>query len=751
MRINNNQRRVLQLQAQQSAYREVIGKLRNFQNTFFDQLNRANFLRAPSLFNQVGTTVSTGGEPRTPGGVTVSATPGATPATYDVRLLSKATAASLTGTAVSGGARVDLDAINAPGTYAFSVNAGGVLRSFSINITDEQLAAPNGKVNAINDVLRDAFGSSSDGGMVRINSDGVISAVDRRSLAISGVFRMSNTQNLDFDPLNMPGGSNSIVVQIGGSARTINFNTIAADHFDVLFDSSNNLLDFIGDTDGLQAHLQAFNTANDTNITVAQFNQRREQFVDLSNGDTNNSNLDDIISDFNQNSFKTAVEAVNWGNGLNIAVNFSGNTATLTTPVSSPMVVMSGSPNNNPFGITNSTSIVSASVSTSATLGSLGFFSGDNATLTINNVEIALTAGMTVAQMMTAVSNSSAGVNMTFSSLTGGFTLTGKNQGASHQISLTGTDTDLIDKLGLGAQATSVLGANMRLRINSDSQIVESATNRYTIDGTTFEFSSHAEIGVDFRVVVAQSSAGAVQAIGNFVREYNKLIQDVFGMLNEAPDKRYHFLTDHDLDEMHLSDRQQTQWEDRAKLGLLHRNSAITEIMSRMRMAMLTSVAGPDGKPFSIFDIRGNTGEHAIRPVADFRQNGQLEFNEQALIEALNRNPEEIMRLFTDSTNGIMAKLESELDRAVSTRLDQWGNPLGILTRRAGLATGISANNNTLHDRIKNLNQMIDTLQARHDRQQDRFWKQFTAMEKQFASLNNQSSHLAGMFGNVWG
>jgi flagellar hook-associated protein 2 len=111
-----------------------------------------------------------------------------------------------------------------------------------------------------------------------------------------------------------------------------------------------------------------------------------------------------------------------------------------------------------------------------------------------------------------------------------------------------------------------------------------------------------------------------------------------------------------------------------------------------------------------------------------------------------NRNPEDIIALFT-SENGLISRLEMQIDRAISTSVGREG----VLIARAGSATGRTAVQNTINDRIKSLNDTINTLQGRFERQQDRFWRMFTAMESQFATLNNQSSQLAGMFNNIWG
>ncbi|MCL1866557.1 MAG: flagellar filament capping protein FliD, partial [Oscillospiraceae bacterium] len=456
------------------------------------------------------------------------------------------------------------------------------------------------------------------------------------------------------------------------------------------------------------------------------------------------------IKAYNANNFKKAVEGLKWANDVEITVGGTSDAYTITTSGMEGMRVVDPKTSANDLKF-DSVALpdfkqTSSSINNSSTLASMGIDDGE---IKINGVTITVNDAMTVKTLIDTVNNSGAGVVMSFSALTGTFSVNSIATGANSRVDLVDVNgTGIFEGLGIGSNAEErKAGTNLQLTINGQS--VETSGSSYTIDGTTFAFASTVAEGTEITVEVGKTSAGAVDAIKSFVNDYNNLIKDIFGMVNEKPDKKYHFLTDYDLEEMELSDRQQQQWEDKAKLGLLNRDSAITDIMSRMRMSMMTSVMGSSGRPFTIFDIKGNDGTAAMKPSSDYAKNGQLEFNEQALIEALERNPEDIMKLFTDKDTGIMVKIEQELERAVSTKLDDYGNPKGILVQRAGLATGYSAMKNSLYDKIKNLNSLIDTLQTRYEKQQDRYWRIFSGMEKQLGAINSQSSYIANMFGNM--
>lgn len=823
LRINNNQRRVLRLQSQQESYREVIGKLQNFQNTYFRF--GANFLRNPSTFNQVKATTTVNGEVRTPAGVTISAGANATRGSYEVTLLNNATRTTMTGSAFQNeNAAVDLNALGV-GHHAMNVRIGDVSRNISFEVTNAGNNAS--KVDAINEALRGAFGMTNTPGVgiVTMNASGAISSVNSGAITVSNVIGMQDNHAFAVDFADMTAGNNSFNVQVGNVFRTINFASVEAGHFDILYNDTGTRLstlsnedraDYLAgvaqdrfvaaqaqawtdwegssaDTPASRTQMRAFAyaqahgvnapdeaTVDDWMTTIGLTDQEafnvnfafnpttrlavfRTQVNNEYNAATTRINLipEDVrdtmtqaeaVATFNHNRFTTALNAQSWGTvpgttpPESIKVEFAGGQ--LTSTDGRPIAVTRNASSANDFGLTELTA-QSATVSGTATLGAMNLLGGaDTGTITINGVDIELRANMNVNQMVTAVTNSAAGVTMTFSSLDNNFTLTSKTQGAGQEITV--TNSAITNRLGLTsgtANATANNGLNMRVDING--QIIETASNSHTIDGTTFTFGPNAAEGanaVTFNVEVAGDTSRAAEVIKNFVNDYNALIKDVFAMLNERPNRKFHFLTENDIDESGMSDREIERWEREAKKGLMFNNSAVSSVMSGMRTAMMSSVVGANGQLFNIFNIRGNDGTHAMRPVADFRENGRLEFNEAALIEALERNPEDIIALFTGE-NGLMVKLEQQIDRAISTNIGREGT----LVSRAGSATGRTAIQNSISEQINGINRTIDTLQGRYNRQQERFWRMFSAMESQFASLNSQSSQLAGMFNNVWG
>jgi flagellar hook-associated protein 2 len=392
-----------------------------------------------------------------------------------------------------------------------------------------------------------------------------------------------------------------------------------------------------------------------------------------------------------------------------------------------------------------------------ANLGALGIEDGQ--TITVNGRNIELSARMTMSEFATAVSNAGAGVSMSFSALNNNFSVTTTGTGADARIAFEGAD-EILAALGLNIDVNAPIardhpdfdsnfvagfraGTNLVIEVNGAR--IETQSNEYTIDGTTITFARHAVASDEmFRIEVGKNPGAAVDVVKRFVEDYNALIRDItLGMLREKPSRQHHFLTDFDLEEMGLNDTQIANWTTLANRGLLHNNSTVSNVMLQLRLSMSTVINDSRGGRFGLHSIVGNDGSPAIRPSGDWQEMGLIQFDEKALLEALERNPDDIASLFSGD-DGIMARMHQEIQRAINASGPE--STHGSLVRRAGLSTGLTNTRNALHSRITSLNDMIKTLETRYEKRQERFWSQFTNMERQFASLNSQSDQIGGFF-----
>ena len=394
------------------------------------------------------------------------------------------------------------------------------------------------------------------------------------------------------------------------------------------------------------------------------------------------------------------------------------------------------------FEITDVTGTASQ-VSTSSTLDELGIpaDANGNYSFSINGVDFTFSGDTTISDMMKKINASTAGVKMSYTTLTSQFVITANEYGRDVEIDLKDT-SGVLEALGFEKKADGTLGdftegTNTVLIINGEE--IETNSNSYTVDGTTFTF-TQAAVGQEFNNEVSRDYSKAIDTIKSFVADYNELIDFIYGYVDDEPNNDYYFLTDDDLDEMDLSDSQATKWENMAKKGLLYRDSTLTDIMSKLRTVLYNSVDAADGSKVGLYTL-------GITTSSDYTNHGKLVFDDTKDFEALfEQYADEITTLFTDSEKGIATQFERIIDNA--TRTTGAAGERGTLVDKAGVSGTASATSNTIYNKIKSLQDMIATLKARYEQQQDRYWKIYGNMETMLGNLNSQTSYINQLLGN---
>ena len=261
-----------------------------------------------------------------------------------------------------------------------------------------------------------------------------------------------------------------------------------------------------------------------------------------------------------------------------------------------------------------------------------------------------------------------------------------------------------------------------------DGTRVESNSNSFIHNGVTISFTEAAAGAGDITIGVAKDPTSSKAAIMSFVEDYNTLINELNGMVNEKPNPDYGPLTDDERSE--LSESQIEKWESQAKLGLLYQDTTVSGILGTLRTALMGSVDS-----FSLSNM-------GITTSSNYQDNGKLMVDETKLDKALADHSEDIVALFTAPTTGLYSKLDSALDAAISTTGDK-----GTLIRLAGASTGVSALDNSITEQIASLQDIMDSLEEQYESEQERYWNKFTALESTMAQLNSQQSYIASLLG----
>lgn len=471
------------------------------------------------------------------------------------------------------------------------------------------------------------------------------------------------------------------------------------------------------------------------------------------------------VRDFNTANIQNNLGAVTFkGEFANIkavvnddgTVSISGEATYTTTdedgnelpPAAKSFAITQGDKNANDFGFdkvsTHSASGgVSNQISTTQTIDSLGLTADENGkyNFSINGVDFSFSGDTTIKDMMREVNASKAGVKMAYTTLTNQFTITANEYGKGTEITFDDGDEGLLNELGFNAGSTFIEGQNTIVEINGEH--IETASNSYTVDGTTFTFTSSAE-GTEFTNEVKRDYSKAIDAIKSFVEDYNKLIDEVYGYVDDEPNSDYYFLTDDDKDEMDLSDSQEEKWDKLAKKGLLYRDSTLQSIMSSLRSVLYSSVDAADGTKVGLYRL-------GITTTANWADHGKLQLSADITDEQFEATfaqyADEFAKLFNDSKDGIAYKFDNILNGAVKTSGAEADR--GVLVQKAGVSGTASATTNSIYNQIKSLKTMIDSLKDRYDQQQERYWSIYSNMETMLGNINGQSSYIQQLMGSM--
>ncbi|MCG0275870.1 MAG: flagellar filament capping protein FliD [Thermosediminibacteraceae bacterium] len=328
-------------------------------------------------------------------------------------------------------------------------------------------------------------------------------------------------------------------------------------------------------------------------------------------------------------------------------------------------------------------------------------------------------------------SNENLKVSAYYDSITDKVVFKSKETGANISIQIVNGEGNLFGENGAFniASGQTAVGENAVVEINGVT--IEKPANNFTINGITFNL-KQAMPGTESATLRIESDIeSVVETIKNFVNLYNETIDFINKKLSEPRYRDYPPLTEEQKKE--LTEDEIKLWEEKAKSGLLRADPLITGILSKMRQELYTPVSGLSADFDSLQDIGITTGNYLER--------GKLHLDENKLRQALSRDINAVMRLFTNSggqpsENGVAVKLYDILKSGIKS-----------ITDKAGGGEFEVFDNSLLARRIREVNDRIKIMEEQLKEIEDRYWRQFTEMEKWISAMNQQSLWLASQFG----
>lgn len=371
------------------------------------------------------------------------------------------------------------------------------------------------------------------------------------------------------------------------------------------------------------------------------------------------------------------------------------------------------------FEIIKSTTKASSSSSIASLIGD---FHGIK-TVSINGASVVIDSDTTISDFISKVTESDAGVKMSYNSVSGTFTLETKETGSDQSI-LFGTDADTKDvfkSLGFATELDGSLktATGKDATVEIDGVLTETSSNKLRFDEFTADI-KNAKVGEQYTISSSRDVDATYSLISDFVTAYNDMVKSIRSTVNENRSEGtvgyYEPLTDAEKKEM--TEDEIKKWETEAKKGILNNDQILKSFLSRARQSLYEqTTTDKNGKSVGIYS-------YGITTSSDMSKAGELVIDETKLKEALAEDPDAVIDLVKNMSEGL------------NTTIRSFTATNGLLANKAGIEGTSSEYQNSLLTDINRLKSQMSTELTRLQDKESKLYKMFSEME----SLVNQNN-----------
>ncbi|WP_404354250.1 flagellar filament capping protein FliD [Exiguobacterium aurantiacum] len=330
------------------------------------------------------------------------------------------------------------------------------------------------------------------------------------------------------------------------------------------------------------------------------------------------------------------------------------------------------------------------------------------------NIKVA--EGATVDTLVSALNASGSGISAFFEPLSGKLAITQKQTGENAIIEF---DATTKQSFGIDSAAVPQRGSNANFVVNGIP--VTRDSNTVTIDNMTITLKSEFSSG-PVTLTAATDTQKIFDNIKGFVDKYNETIDLMNKKTREEKFRSFAPLTQAQRDE--LSDDEIKKWEEKAMSGMLRGDTLVRSSMDTLRSKWSSTTSTTnDLEMQKLFQIGISTG-------ADFTNGGKIELNETKLKAAIEKNPEQTYKLFTESPTGLLPQIR---DVATTSRAS--------ITRIAG-ADGAGSPTYSMGREMTQIDTRIQKLNSLLVDKENAYYRRFAAMEKAMNQANSQAGYL---------
>ncbi|MGY5346094.1 flagellar filament capping protein FliD [Paenibacillus glucanolyticus] len=441
-------------------------------------------------------------------------------------------------------------------------------------------------------------------------------------------------------------------------------------------------------------------------------------------------NINTILSKFNN-----AVNELRFSSAFNkMSVNSSNNSVVEASLKGNPLA---GSYSVQVNSLATSPTVIGTALPADTDVNKSRFTTG---TFTISNgsgtsVDITVDANSSLTTIINDINKSGTSIRASYDPLNKKISLTSSQLGQSSNIEL-GGNTNVLASLGLSQ--TTATGQDASVVVNGKSMTI--SNNSFELDGILFNLKG---VSSDTSLIsVSKDNSAVKQKIIDFVNLYNSTIDELRAKSNEEVFRDYKPLTKEEEEVM--SEKQIDLWNTKARSGLLRNNQLIEDTINSLR-GVVNQRLTIDGEFKSLAHIGISPKTFTDGGVSEL---GKLKIDENKLEQALNNNPDDVIKLFTQSpsTGSTDPKKETgiaeNLYQTLQTQMKKVIKQIGSSTNSEVVDESI------LGKQLKEYNSKMSDIERRLAMIETRYTKQFTAMEQAIQRLNTQGSWLSQQLGS---
>nr|WP_319488385.1 flagellar filament capping protein FliD [uncultured Caproiciproducens sp.] len=370
--------------------------------------------------------------------------------------------------------------------------------------------------------------------------------------------------------------------------------------------------------------------------------------------------------------------------------------------------------------------------------------------ITINDKTFTFKKTDTIDTIMKTINNDSqANVTVAYSTINNTFSVTAKNGGSGSRVDIANVGTGNLATVLFGTVPTKDASGNYienadayslqkpqdaKMTVSFDGNAANAieivrTENKFTLDGVDFELLSQTDGTVSsstpIKFSVDNKTDDLYTKIKDFVDDYNAIIKLTNDKVSERKDTDATYAPLTDSQKADMSETEITNWEAKAKKGLLQGDSILNTLSLDLRKSMTDQVAS---MKTALYQIGIATKAN------DYSANGQLTIDEDKLKDALTNDPDKVASLFT-SEDGIASRMQDVINKNIKT----YGGD-GILIEKAGIANSTTVDDSALTKTVTDCNTKIKELKALLETQQEQYYAKFTKLEQYLSTMNSQSS-----------